>query len=476
MTNREPIASLRNSQTPMGVLTDRELLLVGLAQGKRVLHARVLPREANALGGLLDYLWQEAVSSVWVLPSARLSQRVTCAELEQLSTHWTALVHPAPSEPTRPSCALIWPKTSTLGQARRLALAFPEHAAWDWRLADATSLLATATYLDELLGRHVIEAPEPLSHQLLSELTLDQPTSQLRSPAVDPASLSSSDGTSIPLMEGGGALSWMRPLNLVEHRQRYLHKYAFFSGPLQACLDVQLGAGVPQFSSSGRACDGVRPGLWRVSLERAGSLFDGKLLPSGLDQAWMSTPQVACCRDIGYRVLVREGYVWQESHQLLKRWATTLWQAAQRLHTHPQHYRHAQARANASQSIQRIAELGVDLLARPESAGGWGRPDWWAQIAGRGRALLFARLARLVKRGTMPVLLDADAIWVVSNDPNPLTAVPGLLSSAGRWSGYTLGYEVPLSLTPEVRDALGGTQPVNQVVKLLDALAGEVFP
>jgi len=103
----------------------------------------------------------------------------------------------------------------------------------------------------------------------------------------------------------------------------------------------------------------------------------------------------------------------------------------------------------------------VDLLARPESAGGWGRPDWWAQIAGRGRALLFARLAQLVKRGTMPVLLDADAFWLVSNDPNPLTAVPGLLSSAGRWIGYTLGYEVPLPLTPEVRDALGGTVTVD---------------
>src|SRR6202011_2692558 len=105
-------------------------------------------------------------------------------------------IHPTPSDHTRPSCGSIWPKTSTLGQARRLALAFPEHAGWDWRPADATRRSATATYLDELLGRHVIEAPEPLSHQLLSELTLDQPTSQLRSPALDPASLSSSEGIS----------------------------------------------------------------------------------------------------------------------------------------------------------------------------------------------------------------------------------------------------------------------------------------
>src|SRR5713226_811521 len=106
MTNREPITSLRTPQTPMGVLTDRELLLVDLVQGKRVLHARVLPREADALGGLLDYLWQEAVSSVWVLPSTRLSQRVTCAELEQLSTtgpRSSTLLRPSPPGRAVPS-------------------------------------------------------------------------------------------------------------------------------------------------------------------------------------------------------------------------------------------------------------------------------------------------------------------------------------------------------------------------------------
>jgi hypothetical protein len=475
MMNREPITSLRTQETPISVLSDRELLLVGERMGKRVLHARLLPPEAEELDGLLWHLWQEGMTSVWVMPSTRLSRRVTCAELEQVSSHWTTLVRPAPSEPSRPSSALIWPRGSERGPARRLALAFPAHADWNWALPDATSLLATVTYLDQLLARQVIDAPELLCRQLLTDLTLDQPTAQLRSSPLDPASLLSSEGHPIPLLSQGGALTWMRPLTLEEQRQRYLHKYTAFSGQLQACLDVQLGAGIPQFSSSGRACDGVRPGLWRVSLERAGSLFDGKLLPGCLDQEWMSTPQISCCRDIGYRVQVREGYFWPESHQLLKRWAATLWQAAERLHTQPQRYRHAQARANASQSIKRVAELGVDLLARPQKDGGWGRPDWWAQIAGRRLALLFARLVGLVRQGSMPVLVDGDALWVVSNDPNPLSAVPGLLS-VGRWNGYLPGYEVPVPLTRDVRDAFRAALPVGQVVTMLDSLAREDFP
>lgn len=474
MTNREPISSLRTLQMPMAVLTDSELLLVGAAQGKRVLHSLLLPLEARELSGLLEYLWQQGVTSVWVLPATRWSQCVTCAGLEQESRHWGMLVRPAPGEHSRPSCALFWSKDSSHEHGRRLALAFPEHAEWNWMLPDATSLLATVTYLDQVLAKHVIDSPEQLSRQLLTELTLDQPTSQLRSSPVDLSTLSSSDGTPISLLEGARELVWMRPLTLVEQRQRYLHKYTSFSGSLQACLDVQLGAGAPQYSSTGRTFDGVRPGIWRVSLERAGSLFDGKLLPSGLDEAWMSTPQVTCCRDIGYQVQVREGYSWQQAHQLLKRWATTLWQAALRLHTRPQLYRHAQARANASQSIKRLAELGVALLAQEKTSGGWSRPDWWAHIAGRRRALLFARLVKLVKQGTMPVLLNGDELWVVSNDPSPFTAVPGLLS-AGQWNGYSLGYDAPLPLTREVREAFRGGKPPSQVVMMLDSLAGEVF-
>jgi len=267
----------------------------------------------------------------------------------------------------------------------------------------------------------------------------------------------------------------MRPLTRVEQHQKYLHKYTHLSLYLEACLGIQLGAGEPQFSSTGRTYDGTRPGIWRTSAERAGSVFDGKRLPSCLDSEWMSTPQVKCCQDIGYQVQVREGYCWQESHELLKRWATSLWQAGERLHTQPQIYRHAQARANASSTIKKLAQLGVAILAQEQTSGGWARPDWWAQIAGRSRAALFAHLVSLVRKDTMPVLVARDALWVVSNDPNPLTAVPGLVT-AHRWRGYTVGYEFPLPLSREVREAFSTAEHADQLALALDTLAGAVFP
>ncbi len=139
--------------------------------------------------------------------------------------------------------------------------------------------------------------------------------------------------------------------------------------------------------------------------------------------------QVRCCQDISYHVEVREGYSWSRSSDLLTPWARTLWQAAERLHTHPQSYQHRQGRANAAQAIRLLAQLGVAVLAREEAEGGWARADWLAQVVGRSRAMLFTHLAGLARKGVMPVLVSEDALWVASDEPSPLTAVAGLVSA-----------------------------------------------
>src|SRR6266480_3215486 len=310
---------LKPNPNRIGVLTDTEVLLVDIVQGKRVLRSNLLPLDAGKLSVLLEYLWQLGLSEVWIMPATTLSKTARCAWFEEINGSWVGVVHPNPSEPDRPLCALLLPKGNGQREVRRLTFVFPEHAGWNWVLPDARSLLATVTYLDQTLARPVIDSPDLVAHRMLTDLTHDQPS------PLDPHTLSGGDGTTIPIMEIARDLMWVRPLTRVEQHQRYLHKYTHLSRYLEACMAVQLGAGSPQYSSNGRACDDVRPGIWRVSADRAGSLFDGKRLPSCLDAEWMSTPQVKCCRDIGYHVHVREGYYWQESHELLKRWATILW-------------------------------------------------------------------------------------------------------------------------------------------------------
>jgi hypothetical protein len=463
-----------NAKT-IGALSDTEVLLVDVIQGKRALRSILVPPDISELSRLLELLWEAGLSSVWVMPGTTLSRIATCAWFEQASQNWVAVTHSDPREPTRPTCAFLWPKGGSQGEARRLTFIFPEYAGWNWMLPDARSLLATVTYLEQVLARPVIDSADLVAHQLLTDLTRDQPPSWLSSSPADLHTLLSRDGAAVPMMEGARELSWVRPLTLAELRQRYLHKYTHLSWYLEACLTVQLGGGVLEYSSNGRAYDAIRPGIWRVHAERAGSIFDNKRLPSGIESEWMSTPQVKCCQDISYHVYVREGYYWSQSHELLKQWARTLWQAAERLYTHPQSYRHAQARANSFQTIKYLAQLSMAILAKDKNSGGWNRPDWRAQIVGRGRAILFTHLASLARKGVMPVLVDRDAIWVVSDDSNPLTAVPGLVA-AQKWKGYVVGYEVPLSLSSEVKEAFRTIEHPDQVALALDTLAGVVSP
>jgi hypothetical protein len=113
----------------------------------------------------------------------------------------------------------------------------------------------------------------------------------------------------------------------------------------------------------------------------------------------------------------------------------------------------------------------VAVLAREEAGGGWARPDWLAHVVGRSRALLFTHLAGLARKGVMPVLVIEDALWVVSDDPNPLTAGAGLVATH-RWRGYTSGYAVPLPLSSDVKAVFRSAGSPDQVMRILDDLAG----
>ncbi len=475
MSNRNNPIPIMNSQTTIGVLTETEVLFVDGAGGKRVLRSLLLPAEASDPSRLVESLWQAELSEVWVLPATP-----SPAPSPALAGNRYPATGPRSSIPLHtispdPAVSCSGPGRAAVALAVGLRWSSPSTTAGGWVLPDAKSLLATVTYLDQVLGRSVADAPELVAPQLLTELTADQPTTSLRSSPGALSHLPTSAGMPRMLLQSPRELAWMRPLTLVEQRQRYLHNYTHLSLVLEAAAGVALGVGVPQHSPTGRVYDGRRPGLWRVEAEPAGSLFDGRCLPSCLEGEWMSTPQVQCCRNIGYQVHIREGYAWSEAHPVLQRWATMLWQAAERLHTRPQLFRHGQAHANASSTITKLAELGVALLAEGQAVGGWGRPEWWASLVGSSRAALFGHLVRLVRKGTMPVLVAGDALWMVSNDPDPLTAVPGLVT-ARDWQGYTVGSVDPLPLSGEVQAAFRTTEDAGRLAQRLDTLARDVFP
>jgi hypothetical protein len=145
----------------MGILMENELLLLDAVQGKGVLRSLQFPADVSEPGALPQYLWDAGLHSAWVMPATTLSRTATCSWLEQASNRWGVVVHPDPHEPTRPIHALFRPRERNQREARRLALAFPEYAGWGWELTDARSLLATVSYLHQVLARSMTDPPRP---------------------------------------------------------------------------------------------------------------------------------------------------------------------------------------------------------------------------------------------------------------------------------------------------------------------------
>jgi hypothetical protein len=464
------VASPLNPVLSVGVLSDDELLFVDTVQGKPVWRTLLVPLNAlEGPEGLLAFLWETGLERFWVMPASRFSQ--SSAWFEAARNRWSILSRAGVDKPGRAARILFLPKDNGPRQTRQLVLLFPEYAGWDWKLSNMHSLLATVSYLEQVLERPLADASEQVARQLLSDLTRDGPLAAFRASAGNAGTLCDREGNPIPLWEYMRDMAWMRPLNRGEQRGRYLHKYTHLSLSLQAALRVLLGGGAAQHSVNGRAYDGARPGIWRVHAEAAGSVFNGKQLPGMLlEQPWRSTPQVACCQEIGYHTQISEGWYWQESYPLLQTWAARLWQAAERLHTNSQRYRHVEARNNAFSAITRLAQLGIDLIGQTREAGGWGRPDWWAQLVGGGQAQFFRQLVQLVRKGIMPVLVVGNAFWLVSDEANPTAAAP-LLFSSRRWSGYMVGYQTPLPLSNVVKEAFQKAEQAGELGKRLDALA-----
>src|SRR5215472_10532577 len=101
---------LNPNQNRIGVLSDSEVLLIDVVQGKRVLRSSLLPLDADKLSVLCEYLWQSGLSEVWVLPASKLAQAARCSWFDEIKEAWMAVVHPKPSEPDRPLCVLLFPK------------------------------------------------------------------------------------------------------------------------------------------------------------------------------------------------------------------------------------------------------------------------------------------------------------------------------------------------------------------------------
>ena len=161
-----------NLNTILGVLTDTDFTLVGTAGGKRALQSIPTPPQTSDWSSLFRQAVQAGLTSVWVLPGSRFSREASRSSLEQADSVWEVVATYSQLDLERPVCASIWRKLRSGRQGPVLSLTFPEYGGWGWQLPDATTLLATVTYVEHALGISLNCSPEQLALDLLKSLTI----------------------------------------------------------------------------------------------------------------------------------------------------------------------------------------------------------------------------------------------------------------------------------------------------------------
>lgn len=244
-------------------------------------------------------------------------------------------------------------------------------------------------------------------------------------------------------------LPWPRPMTPMHvNRQprdgQYVHVYDKNAAYLAAC-SRRFGRGEPVHVSceeitvnddlQEQILAGKAYGIWRVCGYRwPHPLPEDEMLPGPfgaaheIEDMWVYTPHIELAKKLGWDLTIYEGYYWPNTHGALAEWAQCLWQARQAARTYSNH-------APAAEGLLKhcfTESLGV-MARRPEVDAGeairwYNRPDWAGTITAEHYLRHVLKMHQLEAQtpGYLYVSGKDSFAWI-SDDPDPMTAVPGLL-------------------------------------------------
>lgn len=239
-----------------------------------------------------------------------------------------------------------------------------------------------------------------------------------------------------------------------------VHLYDKNSAYLSACSSTDTGIADPIHLADGD--DGTHivpglPGIYRVSWGVfSPESYDTALTPSIIDekQEWITNDVLLYAQSKGYEVTIHEAWVFPEYDRILgnrdakRNYAKKIWDARQAL---------KDVDEEAYAKMKEIALVGVGSFATSkEKYPGLNliHPNWWADVVGKTRVNMLANIEKYAAVAGTPILVYCDGVWFVSRDPNPRTAVPGILDRQDKLGGYKHVYS--FTLTQELYDQAKG--------------------
>ena len=220
-------------------------------------------------------------------------------------------------------------------------------------------------------------------------------------------------------------LNWSRKPTADEAAMLFVHSYDRSGSYLAGSSSVQLGIGEPTHMPQGCAFDQNLPGYWLVVADAQSDWrLPNPLVPRGSvgdEPVWVTTPTLQLSYDLGYRPVVIEAWVWEDSSRILEPWY-------KRLKTGREVFiasddpddraAYGLLKTTYSATIGRFS-------SRSSRQAGWA-PDRRHHVIGKSRSNVVRRIAQIGRDAQVwPLAASVDTVVYASNDPDPIGAWPG---------------------------------------------------
>ncbi len=306
-----------------------------------------------------------------------------------------------------PTALTPWLDLRKKGEAGSgVSIVFPlydEHAVWGLD-TDGAALLGGLRAYAEAVGTPYYRSPGRTGIDLLQELGKRGADSKREYPERLPVPAGQADTVA--------ELSWLRTLSPAERAKAYLHSYDKNAQWLSAAGVVELGlSGIEERRDpTGKLpFDKRLPGYWLARI-------------AGAEARWCCTPTVAWAVERGQAVAITEAHVWTQHSRAMETWYERLRAARTALYADT-----TPAGALALRALKLTYSLtisGFNSVWQRDRKSPLYRPDWRHLIIAQANANLSRALHKMDAAGYTPVAVHKDAVYLVSDEPDPVKACP----------------------------------------------------
>ena len=306
-----------------------------------------------------------------------------------------------------PTALTPWLDLRKKGEAGSgVSIVFPlydEHAVWGLDTDGATLLTALLAYA-RAVGPPYYRSPGRTGLDILQEVGKRGADAKREFPERLPAPAGQADTVT--------ELSWLRTLSPSERGKAYLHSYDKNAQWLSAAGVVEVGlSGIEERRDPGGTLpfDKKLPGYWLARI-------------AGAEERWACTPTVAWTLERGQTVTITQAYVWTTHSRAMETWYERLRGARTALYADE-----TPAGRLALGALKYTYALTISSFNsswNKEKRSPLYRPDWRHLVIAQANANLSRALHKMDVVGYTPVAVHKDAVYLLSDEPDPIKACP----------------------------------------------------